>query len=290
MATRSEQVWLVLIAGENRKIREALSLEMHFLKAKLDGPSSDLLDCMLVDRIVMSMLQCAYLDISFSEWESCDRRLAAHARHRPESAHRGLLVAIMAHVKALAGCTPETTSLKAQRSAKRARRANSEVWRFDNDVERFLRIAGPGEYVPPSEPDSALSMSYRQRISGFDMQAYAEHVWINRIAGQDEEHKEQLKAHISALKAELLERAPSFVERLLVDRVVICQLQRLFAGSILQKTVRFSDDQATHARKCMDSAHRRERAATRTLAAVRNLLRLSSSSVKTRRLSPGLKQ
>ena len=170
------------------------------------------------------------------------------------------------------------------------RRANSGVWRFDHDVERFLRIAGPGEYVPPSEPDSALSMSYRQRISGFDPQAYTEHVWINHIAGQDEEHKEKLKEHISALKAELLERAPSFVERLLVDRVVICQLQLLFAGSILQKTAKFSDDQATHARKCMDSAHRRERAAIRALAAVRNLLRLPSNSVKTPRLSPGLEQ
>ena len=199
-------MWVRLIAGENREIREALSLEIRSLKAKLDGPSPDLLECMLVDRIVISMLQCAYLDISLSEWESCDRRLAPRARHRTESAHRGLLAAILALVKVLALCrAPETGLVKPQRSAKSAHQAGDAagllasqatlgVLRSEPYIARFLRIAGPGEHVPPGELGSVLGISNQQRISGFDLQAFAEHLWINRIAGQDEEHKEKLMA------------------------------------------------------------------------------------------------
>ncbi len=67
-------------------------------------------------------------------------------------------------------------------------------------IARFLRIAGPGEDVPPGELGSVLGISNQQRISGFDLQAFAEHVWINRIAGQDEEHEEKLMAHIAQLQ------------------------------------------------------------------------------------------
>jgi hypothetical protein len=93
LAARREQSCIARILYQDRmspnmKVKEALILEMRTLKAKLDGPAPGLLRCMLVDRIVISILQCVCVDVRYTEWSSCDQRLSAPAHHRIDSTLR----------------------------------------------------------------------------------------------------------------------------------------------------------------------------------------------------------
>lgn len=103
--------------------------------------------------------------------------------------------------------------------------------------------------------------------------AHAEAVWFRRYAGSNLLTREALNLKAEHLKRELLGAQSSPLERLLVDRVVICWLQVSFHDGIEAGSVDRSLRQAEFDMKRQESMHRRYLRAIRTLAEVRRLER-----------------
>jgi len=301
LAAWSEQAWIALIAGQNTQLREALSQEVRSLKDDLNGHSPTLLERLLVDRVAMSLLQCFYADVSYAEWESCGPRESKHALTRVDSAHRWLLAAIKALVTVRQLLSPAPRPVGAQRPSPGPRRAadlagplarlaEQSVPMPPRDLDPRLKIARPGDDIVCNERGAELDANSELRKSRLDLAAQNEQAWINRIACPDKQLKEALIQKVSAMKAELAGPRASLLERLLVDRVGISRIQSLYADGIYADTVDFSPKQAKHARRCMDSAHRREISAIKELAAVRKMLSPDPKSAKAQRSTPQSQQ
>ncbi len=103
--------------------------------------------------------------------------------------------------------------------------------------------------------------------------AHIEAAWARRYAGRDVLTREALKLKAEHLKRELLGAQSSPLERLLVDRVLICWLQVSFHDGIEASPGDRSLHQAEFDMKRQESIQRRYLRAVRTLAEVRRLLR-----------------
>ncbi len=283
LAAWSEQAWIALIAGEDTQLREALTREVRTLKGELNGHAPTLLERQLVDRVAMSLLQCFYADVSYAETESCSPRHWVHALARMEFAHHWQLSAINELVTARLQLSPAAGPLGAQRLAPGPQRAADPagplagqaeqlVPKPARDLEPLLRIVKPDDDIACSEPGAELDANSDPRKSRLDLAAQNEQAWINRIAGPNEQVQESLNKKVSAIKTELAKPGASLLERLLVDRVGISLIQRLYADAVCADTAALSPKMAKHARRCMDSARRREKSANKVLAAVRKLL------------------
>lgn len=105
--------------------------------------------------------------------------------------------------------------------------------------------------------------------------ALAETAWFRRYAGHDVLTREGLKLKAERLKREILGAQSSPLERLLVDRVVICWLQVSFYDGNEAASGDRSIRQAEFDMKRQESMQRRYLRAVRTLAEVRRLERPS---------------
>lgn len=101
----------------------------------------------------------------------------------------------------------------------------------------------------------------------------AERSLVNVAAGENALTREAIMRKLETLRAELLGAAPSPLERLLVERVVLCWLQSHYEDAIdaigLKKGVSWT--QSLNQQKRVDGAQRRYLSAIKALATVRRL-------------------
>jgi hypothetical protein len=110
---------------------------------------------------------------------------------------------------------------------------------------------------------------------GGDLALKAQDKWIELIGGKDNLFsRETIRLRLAKLRGELLGPSPSMIERLLVDRIVLCSLQvhhaELRAANLLEVGCNFQQWKAAQERQ--ESAQRRYLAAIKALAQVRKLL------------------
>jgi hypothetical protein len=79
-----------------------------------------------------------------------------------------------------------------------------------------------------------------------DLAFQAEASWLKAIAGEDEVAKEAISRKAKALRRELAGPAPTVLERLLAERVVLCWMALYFADTLYaQRTGTLTLDQST---------------------------------------------
>jgi hypothetical protein len=115
-----------------------------------------------------------------------------------------------------------------------------------------------------------------------DLAAQAQAAWLDLLSGPDMLLQESVERKLAALRADLAGPEPSPLERLLVERVVACWLQTMYADALYAQA---REPQATPSvlRELMrrqESAQRRYLAAIRQLAVVRKLLRPALSPLQ----------
>jgi hypothetical protein len=109
-------------------------------------------------------------------------------------------------------------------------------------------------------------------LLGGDLARRAEEALVSAAAGNDLLFTEALTRKLDLLRADLAGPGPTPLEKLLVDRVVICWLQVHQAGLRLARHEReMPPAQAEYHQRARDRAHRRFLSAVRTLALVRRL-------------------
>jgi hypothetical protein len=137
--------------------------------------------------------------------------------------------------------------------------------------------AGDRTVLPELEHEMARHPELWERFGDLGLQARA--AWVGLAAGQDLAFAEAVRRRMEALRTELAGPSPSRVERLLVDRVVACQLQVDHADAMAAQPAGLSPALYRLAMQRQDSAQRRLLAAIRELALVRRLVRPSPSPV-----------
>ena len=97
--------------------------------------------------------------------------------------------------------------------------------------------------------------------------------WLRLIAGKDLYLAESLRRHLDAMRSELAGPSPSPLDKLLVDRVLACNVQVLYFDAI--ETTDSTAENMRVARYRMDrrdQAHKQFLSAVKMLATVRNLV------------------
>jgi hypothetical protein len=105
-----------------------------------------------------------------------------------------------------------------------------------------------------------------------DLGAQAEMAWITMIAGKNLHLRECLLRKIAAMKDDLAGAAASPLEKLVIERVVVCWLQLQHADCLEAQTGGESINLATFKMKRQEAAHRRYLGAIGALIAHRKLL------------------
>jgi hypothetical protein len=113
-----------------------------------------------------------------------------------------------------------------------------------------------------------------------DLAAQARASWVQLAAGQNLLLDECLTRKAADLQKELAGATPSPLERLLVDRVVVCWLQVSFYDSLVAQTREYTPAKARMLQQQHDGAQRRYLTAMKTLATVRKLLTPARSPVE----------
>jgi hypothetical protein len=105
-----------------------------------------------------------------------------------------------------------------------------------------------------------------------DLSEIAHQAWVDRVAGSQLAMAEALRRTRGALQAKLSRPADSPLERLLVDRVVLCWLHLHYAeASYAQKMDTLNVEWSDAYQRRIDRAQRRYLQVIRTLAQVRRL-------------------
>lgn len=108
-----------------------------------------------------------------------------------------------------------------------------------------------------------------------DMAYQANESWIKLVSYDSLFMKEGLSERLAKLRKDLLGPSPSAIDRLLVDRIVICWLQVHHADYLaanLQSRGNYTFEQGTYYQERQGRAQRRYLAAVKTLSQVRKLL------------------
>jgi hypothetical protein len=100
---------------------------------------------------------------------------------------------------------------------------------------------------------------------------HAEMALNRKFSGKDLAVGEGLSRKLESLRTELSGPSPAPLERLLVERIVVCWLHLYYLEAIYGAKDSMSLDLAMHYQKCIDRAHRRYLSAIKTLAVVRKL-------------------
>jgi hypothetical protein len=107
-----------------------------------------------------------------------------------------------------------------------------------------------------------------------DLAQRAQSVWMDVSAGPNPVHREAIGRVVAGLRATLLGADPSPLERLLVERIIVCWLQVNQADRVAGVAAAGSSslELDTHNQQRQDRAHQRFLAAVKALAVVRRLL------------------
>lgn len=105
-----------------------------------------------------------------------------------------------------------------------------------------------------------------------DLAHLAEEEWLRLIAGANAPFAESLRRQMKAMREELRGPDPAPLEKLLVDRIVVCWLQAQFADLSYAQNTDVSLTQARFLLKRQEVSHNRYLASLRALALIRNLL------------------
>lgn len=105
-----------------------------------------------------------------------------------------------------------------------------------------------------------------------DLAHMAEEEWLRLITGANAPFAESLHQQMTAMRKELRGPDPAPVEKLLVDRIVVCWLQAQYADLSYAQSTDVSLTQARFLLKRQETSHNRYLASLRALALIRNLL------------------
>lgn len=142
------------------------------------------------------------------------------------------------------------------------------------DVAALIKQAGRG--------DGRALAALRERLASRpqvwhtigDVGAHARGAWLKLSAGENPVVAEGVERRLAALREELLGERPSPLERLPVERIVVCWLQLSYAEHRLALLERDGGAmrQGEDRQRGLERAERRYQAAIRSLAQVRRLL------------------
>jgi hypothetical protein len=113
-----------------------------------------------------------------------------------------------------------------------------------------------------------------------DLAWHAREAMVALAAGQSLLVKESVRRRLDELQAELAGPAPSPLEKLLVERVVVCWAQAYLADLDALGKDRAGSQQASFAQRRQSAAQARYLAAVKQLAAVRKLCKAAPSPVQ----------
>jgi hypothetical protein len=105
-----------------------------------------------------------------------------------------------------------------------------------------------------------------------DLARHAREALVRLVAGDDLLVGECVRRDLAALEAELAGPSPSPLERILVQRIVLCRLQTHKADIDAAALDQGANPHGPHAQRRQDAAHKRLLAAVKQLAVVRKLL------------------
>jgi hypothetical protein len=145
-----------------------------------------------------------------------------------------------------------------------------------DEIRKVLARAGGGDQAALPRLRALLDETQLWRQLG-DLSTHAELTWLRHISGTDLTMREMLARKLGALKAELGGPAPSPLERLLVDRVVIGWLMVYHADLEAAGTKDGDPRRADLALKRQTQAELRYATAIKALAAIRRLLPTTAS-------------
>ncbi len=138
---------------------------------------------------------------------------------------------------------------------------------------KLLEYAGKGDKEAISELRKQFDAqpALREQVGNIAFQA--EHSLVNLASGGNTVVKEATYEKLQAMKEDLAGSAPTPLEKLLVERVVVCWFQVYYIDTIYAQNMKtISPKQADYYQQHQDRAHRRYLSAIRTLAQVRRLL------------------
>ena len=138
---------------------------------------------------------------------------------------------------------------------------------------KLLEYAGKGDKAAISEMRKQFDAqpALREQVGNIAFQA--EHSLVNLASGGNTVVKEATYEKLQAMKEDLAGSAPTPLEKLLVERVVLCWFQVHYIDTIYAQNMNtISPKQADYYQQHQDRAHRRYLSAIRTLAQVRRLL------------------
>jgi hypothetical protein len=156
------------------------------------------------------------------------------------------------------------------------------------DVEPMLDRAQKGDTSVLPELRAWLDSHPDIWKQAGDLALHAQECLLNLVAGQDLFARESILRKLSEIKLEL---APSScLEKLLADRIALCWLAVHYAeyDAVQARQNGNNPTLAEHARKRLDSAHRRYLDSIKQLAVVRKLLKPAVSPLQL--LNAGVKE
>jgi hypothetical protein len=141
-----------------------------------------------------------------------------------------------------------------------------------DEVADLLRRAEQGDQTVLPQLRAFLQDNPHVWRKAGDLAWHAEQALVRLIGNDNPLIEESLRLRMDDLRADLLGPAPTALERLLVDRVVLSWAQ-VHAADLAVTTDRGCGPAAVHAQRQLDSASKRYLAALKQLAQVRVLLR-----------------
>jgi len=106
-----------------------------------------------------------------------------------------------------------------------------------------------------------------------DLARQARLAWLDLIGGGVSPLSDATTRAMAALHLDIVGPAPTPLERLLADRIVLCWLQVHYADIVCARVQGGTVQQREYYQRCQERAQRRYLSAIRSLACVRRLLR-----------------
>jgi hypothetical protein len=167
-----------------------------------------------------------------------------------------------------------------RRSEQLATRSTTEANGGAKDLAKalpaLLERSGRGDLKARDEQEAifvARPEIRRAVAEAGDLAQRAEERWMKVLAGDDVVEKELYRIKIEALRNELAGPNPSPLERLLVDRIIVCWIQVHHADLIAAQNAASGNLRwGTYVQRRQDRAQRRYLSAMKALANVRRLL------------------
>jgi hypothetical protein len=151
--------------------------------------------------------------------------------------------------------------------------AHPKPKRSGHDLGRLLQRARAGEEASVAGLQNLLDRSPAiVQILGGDLAREAERALVQAISGDDVAQREAIRRKMADLRLELGGPSPPPLERLLVERVVLCWLHVYYADCGFAQAGEVTFEHHEFLQRQQDRAQRRYLAAVKCLATLRRLL------------------